>query len=84
MRACESALVTLKLPFFDVDMELPTFLSLGELSKKILETLRLCYPSACSGTFEMRISYNGAMLAETDTLASRGIWDGSVLACELM
>ena len=65
-----------------VDMELPAFMPIGELSEKILETLSVLYPNLWSNTNKIRLRFFGQSLGEDTTLAENGIWDGAILEVE--
>ena len=62
-----------------IDMELPAFLPLSELTGKILESLKILAPSEFEGTADIDLVHNGTVLDSRGTLASIGIWDGSIL-----
>ncbi|WP_010165716.1 EsaB/YukD family protein [Candidatus Epulonipiscium viviparus] len=83
MKPCEEVIVTLKFEFQEIDMELPTFMSWGTLSQKILECLRENESRKYAPFTRLTATHAGTPLIATDTLASRGIWDGSVLFCIL-
>lgn len=83
MRACEKVIVTIRVKSKPLDMELPAFLSLLELTAKIDETLlsmpgQILYDDHCVG-----LKFQGKELDKNKTLANYGIWDGSMLECIL-
>lgn len=82
MKSCDNVIVTVALPKEQLDMELPAFLPAKELAAKLAETLRAYRPERYSAVFRLQLSSDGAPLNDTDTLASRGIWDGSILRCK--
>ena len=47
-----------------------------------LQTLRTLYPRSYSGCKAITLRSNGMILSPTQTLASLGIWDGSILQGE--
>lgn len=65
-----------------VDMELPVFMPIGELSEKILETLSVLYPNLWSNADKIRLRFFGQGLREDTTLAENGVWDGAFLEVE--
>ena len=62
-----------------LDMELPVFLPVGELADKILDALQNLIPAEFEAVSEIGLSSGGQELASDSTLASVGLWDGSVL-----
>lgn len=80
MRPCENVIVTVIFGDRRLDMELPTFLSMNELLPEISETLNVLFPG---NGYSIVLSYDGAALEGNDTLASRGIWDGSILTAHI-
>jgi len=83
MRPCENVIVTLRLGREELDMELPTFLPIYELKGKIQETICVIYPDIWRAETTIELIHNDRMLVGEDTLASCGIWDGSILECVL-
>ncbi len=65
-----------------MDMELPAFLPIGELSNKILETTKVVYPDQWNDVFEISLKFMGQTLAADATLAGSGVWDGAYLEIE--
>lgn len=82
MKARQNVIVTLRMGHEDMDMELPAFLPIAELKVSILQTLRTLYPRSYSGCKAITLRSNGMILSPTQTLASLGIWDGSILQGE--
>ncbi len=80
----ESVLVTVMLADTgeELDMELPAFLPAGELSRRLLETLRGYRPGRYEGAEGLSLVWRGRRLGEDDSLASVGIWDGSRIKAE--
>ena len=64
---------------FDVDMELPSQLPIGELSKRVLEILRSLYEGEFSGWQSCTFEFNNKILNSDDTLLKAGAFDGSKL-----
>jgi len=79
MRPCEDVIVTVNIsqPSATYDMELPAFMCLDELKKKVVETLRLMDIRKFATVREIELFYNGQSLRNNETLAGYGIWDGS-------
>ena len=83
MKPCNNVIVTVKFMENEIDMELPAFLSLGEICRKLEETFSVMFPER-AGTFEIEaLVSNGKRLPNNKNLASAGIWDGSILNCSL-
>lgn len=81
MNIPDNVLVTLVLPNEQLDMELPAFLPAEELAAKLAETLRAYRPERYATVFQLHLSSGGQAFSGTETLASRGIWDGAILRC---
>lgn len=79
MKVCQNVIVTLIVGSKRLDMEMPTFLPIGEVNARILETLRTLYPQVYGDCTAIRLCDRGTPLADIRTLASYGIWDGAVL-----
>ena len=62
-----------------VDMELPAFLPVSQLSDKVLETLKILAPREFGHVQEIRLAVQGRSLNPQSTLASVGVWDGAIL-----
>lgn len=81
MKSCEQVIVTLKFEYQDIDMELPTFLPWKFLQQKILDCLIENESRQYASYSSLIALHANSPLKSTDTLASRGIWDGSILVC---
>ena len=81
MNEPELFLVTLKLEdgSFEVDMELPSQLPIGELRRRLLGILKTLREDELSGWQTCRIEYNNRILNDDDTLLKVGAFDGSKL-----
>lgn len=81
MRSVDEVLVTVNIsnPSGTYDMELPSFMLIGELKKKILEALRLMDTRKYGGVRDIELSFNGNSLQYNSTLACNNIWDGSII-----
>ena len=81
MNEPELFLVTLRLEdgSFEVDMELPSQLPIGDLRRRILEVLKTLYEDKLSGWQTCRLEYNNRILNDDDTLLKVGAFDGSKL-----
>lgn len=73
--------VELQLPDMDYqrDAILPSQMPISELKAGLLKLLKECEPKRFSKLRSISISYCGNQLPDDETLASQGIWDGSVL-----
>lgn len=79
MKACETVIVTLLIGRDELDLELPAFLPVGELSEKIRETLRSLDPNRYGRLGPLTLVSGGSVLPADSTLAGCGIWDGSTI-----
>ena len=81
MRPCEEVIVTVNIPGHSCsyDMELPAFMRVDELKKKLAETLRLMDMGKFASVRDIELSHAGRSLRGSETLAGRGIWDGSLI-----
>ena len=81
MRCSEEVIVTLRFPWIeqDIDMELPSFMEMKELTGKLLETLRLMMPETFVKVKSISLKGRAGILQENETLAGMGLWDGSVI-----
>lgn len=81
MRCSEEVIVTLRFPWIeqDIDMELPCFMEMRELTEKLLETLRLMMPETFVKVKSISLKGREGILQEKETLAGMGLWDGSVI-----
>lgn len=80
MKCCENVILTLRLAPSgkELDMELPAFLPVENLCDRLLETLRVLSPAGfeCAA---LSLQHNGRTLEGAATLASAGLWDGSMV-----
>lgn len=81
MKCCEEVIVTLKMPWLgqELDMELPCFMPMKELTGKLLETLRLMMPDTFMGVKSIGLTSTKGLLKEEESLGTAGLWDGSVI-----
>ena len=81
MKCCDSVLVTLRFEAQgrSLDMELPAFLPLTELERRLLETLGEMDPVRFGSAQGVALKQEGRVLVGAVTLAQAGVWDGSVL-----
>lgn len=81
MKCCDSVLVTLRFEAQgrSLDMELPAFLPLTELERRLLETLGEMDPVRFGSAQGVALKQEGRVLDSAVTLAQAGVWDGSVL-----
>lgn len=80
MKCCENVLVTLNFPHGHcLDMELPAFLPVEKLERRLLETLGEMDPSHFGGAGGLSLQKQGQPLDGRTTLAQAGVWDGSIL-----
>ena len=81
MKCCDSVLVTLRFEAQgrSLDMELPAFLPLTELERRLLETLGEMDPVRFGSAQGVAIKQEGRVLDGAVTLAQAGVWDGGVL-----
>lgn len=77
----ETAIITLRTPdgLFEQDMELPTNLTVGDLTGKLLETLRLLDWQRFGCITDPDLVWNGQVLDRRKTLDALGIWDGEII-----
>ena len=77
----DSVLVTLRFEAQgrSLDMELPAFLALTELERRLLETLGEMDPVRFGSAPGVALNQEGRVLDGAVTLAQAGVWDGSVL-----
>ena len=83
VQTVENVIVTVCVGEKRLDMELPAFLNVRELTAKIDETLRSMPGQLTPGLRCAGLTCRGERLGPEDTLARRGIWDGSEVACIL-
>ncbi len=77
----ERAIVTLRFPFHEeeMDIEMPVFLPVEEICEKVLELLICQQPHRYGGIADVDLFWNGKKLDKQTNLAEHGIWDGSIL-----
>ena len=77
----ETAIITLRTQDgqFEQDMELPMNLAVGELTARILETLRVLDWQRFSSLTDPILISGGRALEKAKTLDALGIWDGSII-----
>ena len=61
------------------DFELPANCVAAELETVLASALSEAFPERFSGAERVYLSANGKKLSDNETLASRGLWDGSVV-----
>ena len=81
MSVCEEVIVTLNFsdPVCSYDVELPSFMNIYDLKKKLLETLRLMDARLFLRADSIELFYNDSKLKNEYTLANYGIWDGNYI-----
>lgn len=83
MRPCENVIVTVKFGKETLDMELPTFLPIKELTQRLEETFRVMKPNAQNLSY-IELGCNGRIFDKEKNLAYYGIWDGSIIECRFV
>lgn len=81
MKACENVIVTVRIFEKQLDMELPSFLPIGELKDKILETYYVMNQVQPGRGRDVLLSYEDQILDRARSLSYYGIWDGSFIDC---
>lgn len=86
MPSFDNVIVTALLPFGEaqLDLELPAFYPVQDLTPKLLETLKLMQPQFYTGIQDLALIWRDQQLRGGDTLASVGVWDGSILNIKAM
>lgn len=81
----DKSIVTLKdnASGFCGDFELQTNTRIEELKGALNQALISSYPAQFAGSRGIDLIYQNAKLSDDETLASMGIWDGSVLEIEV-
>ncbi len=81
----DKVIVTLKeaTTGLDADFELQANVRILDLKDSLCKALVKQYPDKFGYMESLEISYLGNALCDDETLASRGIWDGSVLELSL-
>ena len=64
---------------FDVDMELPSKISIADLAPQLLENLKAIAPHQFMGVEEIRLRCGNYTLKQNDTLDSAYVYDGAIL-----
>lgn len=64
---------------FDIDMELPSKISVSDLSPQLLENLKAIAPNQFKGKENIQMRYRGVALKPTETLESGCVFDGSII-----
>ena len=79
MNEPELFLVTLMLVdgSFEIDMELPSQLPIGDLRRRLLDIIKTLHEDELSGWQTCRLEYNNRVLNDDDTLLKVGAFDGS-------
>ena len=80
----ENATVTVRDRFgrTELDFELPVFVPARRLRAMLLETLRALAPERWLPVTELMLLDGDRPLGDEDTLASLGLWDGSILTVQ--
>ena len=68
-----------KRQYQEIDLELPLKLSIEELSKKMVDTLKAIDYRRFASIDSIKLMYNDKMLNPELTLEDYGVWDGSYL-----
>ncbi|MDR2570296.1 MAG: ubiquitin family protein [Oscillospiraceae bacterium] len=81
MHTCQDVIVTVNITEHALayDMEFPAFMKINQLKKKLIETLRLMDIRRFASVSTIQLLHNGQNINDHETLAGRGIWDGSVV-----
>lgn len=83
---CENVIVTVRNQpgARELDMELPAFLPVAELTQHFLETMQEFDPAHFMGMTAVTFQTTGGQeLSGEQTLAGVGIWDGAILDAHL-
>ena len=67
---------------FDMDVELPAELSVGEMCDKLINVLKSIDGEKFSGWKCCRLRYKNRFLSDTETLSMAGAFDGSRIVVE--
>jgi hypothetical protein len=65
---------------FEVDLEIPSRTEFGEIKDKLLEILKVLNEKKFRDWQTCSLTYMGRVLADSETLASAGAFDGARLA----
>lgn len=64
---------------FDIDMELPSKISIADLGPQLLENLKAIAPSQFRGKESIQMRFRDIALKSTETLESGCVFDGSII-----
>lgn len=64
---------------FDIDMELPSKISIADLGPQLLENLKAIAPSQFRGKESIQMRFRDVTLKSTETLESGCVFDGSII-----
>lgn len=63
----------------ELDLEMPAFVPIGRLRGELLETLHTLRPQQWLSVSAIELLDGDRVLADSETLSSLGLWDGSIL-----
>ena len=63
----------------ELDLEMPAFVPIGRLCGELLEALHTLRPQQWLSVSAIELLDGERVLADGETLASLGLWDGSIL-----
>ena len=78
----DSFIVTVASGRFEVDLEIPSRLAFADMKDKLLEILKILDRHAFREWCEFSLRYRGRILADGETLADIGAFDGARLSAE--
>lgn len=64
---------------YEADVELPSKMPMKKLIPELRAFLTKLAPSVFHDNQDIELYNNGVLLAENETLISRGIWDGGII-----
>lgn len=64
---------------FEIDMELPSKISIADLGPQLLENLKAIAPNLFRGKETIQMRYREVALKSTETLESGCVFDGSII-----
>lgn len=64
---------------FDIDMELPSKISIADLAPQLLENLKAIAPNQFRGKESIQMRYRNVALKSTETLEIGCVFDGSII-----
>ena len=80
MKSPENVIISLNVKDTMLDYEVPVFATVELVHQKIEESLRVLHPEwFLAGDHLREFRFNDSVLDDQRTLASYGIWDGSVV-----